>query len=362
MRKRRRGFLGLFAFLVLGMFSVHGQEQPENLIFQGQVNDERGQAIPGCSVFISGTSTGASTDATGRFYFETKNLPSNNIRLIVSNIAYQTYSVNLEPPFSNNEIRLQVTLKEKVEELGEVTVESKQPKTWKKNLRKFNEIFLGSTDNGRKARIQNVEILDLNRMGGKLIARSKHSLLVSNPNLGYDVSFRLKSFTWDLGQNSGGFYFDYIRFDEKTATHADETRQWIRNRRDLYMRSQKHFFSLLNRDLNPKDFGFEFINGRLKKQDYFKSISYNRLYELGVRNVEPKTYNDVYVYFMTETTNRRVEIQQWNSHTNIISVARDAPILVDSFGNIINIREVSVGGFWGELRAADMLPLEYTPF
>ncbi len=80
---KRTGFT--FAFLITA-FLQQSFAAPIN----GQVTDENGTALSGVSVTLSGTSTGASTNAEGRY---SMNVPSLNGTLVFSFVGYTTQEV-----------------------------------------------------------------------------------------------------------------------------------------------------------------------------------------------------------------------------------------------------------------------------
>ena len=80
----------------------------------GKVVDEKGQAIPGATVKLQGTTRGTISDGDGRF--ELKNVPSNSF-LIVSSIGYNQETIQVD-----NQTNLRVTLKDNMTQLSQVIV------------------------------------------------------------------------------------------------------------------------------------------------------------------------------------------------------------------------------------------------
>jgi TonB-linked SusC/RagA family outer membrane protein len=69
---------------------------------RGTVKDERGEAIPGTSVLVKGTTTGTITDASGAF---TINVPSEESVLIITFIGYESQEIRVGSK-TNIDIRL----------------------------------------------------------------------------------------------------------------------------------------------------------------------------------------------------------------------------------------------------------------
>lgn len=85
----------------------------KKIIVKGSVVDESGGVIPGASITIVGSTGGVITDQMGRFSIEVK--PTD--QLLVSFVGLETQKVDV-----NNQSTLKIILKEKVDELEEVTV------------------------------------------------------------------------------------------------------------------------------------------------------------------------------------------------------------------------------------------------
>jgi TonB-linked SusC/RagA family outer membrane protein len=84
-----------------------------DITITGQVNDEKGQGLPGVTVIVKGTTNGASTDAEGKF---TLTVPSS-ATLILSSVGY----VSQEVAVAGN-TTLTVQLKPNTQDLNEVVV------------------------------------------------------------------------------------------------------------------------------------------------------------------------------------------------------------------------------------------------
>ncbi|MDQ4139022.1 MAG: TonB-dependent receptor, partial [Bacteroidota bacterium] len=80
----------------------------------GKVTDENGEGIPGATVLVKGTTTGATTDPNGSY---TLNAPNRNGVLVVSFIGYQTREVPI-----NNQSTLNISLTPDTKALDEVVV------------------------------------------------------------------------------------------------------------------------------------------------------------------------------------------------------------------------------------------------
>ncbi|TAH07526.1 MAG: hypothetical protein EAZ14_11105, partial [Runella slithyformis] len=77
----------LYLILLLGMCTMMTSWAQNKLT--GRVTDSNGP-LPGVSVLVKGTSTGATTDGDGRFSVTL----SNNATIVVSYIGYTTQQIN----------------------------------------------------------------------------------------------------------------------------------------------------------------------------------------------------------------------------------------------------------------------------
>src|SRR5450631_605094 len=86
----------------------------------GTVTDSANKSpIPGCSVFINGSSKGTTTDLAGIFTLEL--IPAGEYELVISAIGYETYTLI----FSGSKLLrdTRIRLKRRADELTAVTVE-----------------------------------------------------------------------------------------------------------------------------------------------------------------------------------------------------------------------------------------------
>ena len=96
---RQFGLPALLAATPLAMAalpSVALAAAPENsarayadITVTGQVNDEKGEGLPGVTVIVKGTTNGASTDATGKFTLTV----SSTATLVLSSVGYVSQEV-----------------------------------------------------------------------------------------------------------------------------------------------------------------------------------------------------------------------------------------------------------------------------
>ena len=113
------------AFLFLISLSVLGQEA--SAIISGIVTDASGKPLSFASVVLEELKLGVLTDDNGAYTIE--KVPNGNHRIMISFIGYGTRSRTIEVNENTNNIRLDFSLQENVENLDEVTVSGKTEKT-----------------------------------------------------------------------------------------------------------------------------------------------------------------------------------------------------------------------------------------
>ncbi len=108
--------LTLFVFLIFPLKSF----SQSNYKITGIVKDAKtGEKLPGASIQIPGTSTGAISDLNGRF--EISNIQTSKVTISASYISYKTFSTEVE--FKNNRpVNLTIQLQEAPNELSEVKI------------------------------------------------------------------------------------------------------------------------------------------------------------------------------------------------------------------------------------------------
>src|SRR3712207_2550410 len=103
--------LKLFFILPLFFLSLT-TIQAQNTPITGKVADDKGEALPGVTILVKGTTNGTTTDANGSFSL---NVPNGNGTLIASFVGYLTQEVPI-----NNKTTVNITLASDTKALDEV--------------------------------------------------------------------------------------------------------------------------------------------------------------------------------------------------------------------------------------------------
>jgi hypothetical protein len=223
--KRKNFFIGMLALMfltILDYSTAHAQ-----YVMKGRVVDaETFQPVEFATVFINNTTFGDITDRNGNFEIP---IHAGNYELVISFMGYQAFKF----PFSTQEIRefYEIRILQEAIDLEEAKVMEKRDKEWYKNLKIFEDLFLGNSINGKKSKILNPEvlILDSESYENKLVARGRDILEIQNPNLGYTIKFVLESFFHDfetkVTRYAGQAYFFEENIPKRRKTKVEEQRK-----------------------------------------------------------------------------------------------------------------------------------------
>lgn len=209
---------------------------------QGTVKDRMGNPLPGASVYISNYKLGASADSSGQYTIS--GLSPGNYIVLAQMIGYQPASQGIV--VSNKPARLDLIMEESVNVLNEVVVRADIHRA--ERLRTFRESFLGTSENARKCRILNPEVIrfDYDASRHILMATADDFLVIENNALGYRVYYLLEYFERNEEASFVHFY-GYPYFEEMEKDEA-RRRRYQKKRRLAYAGSPQHFFSTLYRN------------------------------------------------------------------------------------------------------------------
>ncbi len=246
----------------------------------GSVSDSAtGRPLPGVSVFLNSTSKGTVTHDDGSFVLS--GIPPGRYELIISAIGYATIvseiSTHHLPP------SLKITLHTQASELAAVTVEPYLRNGWKKWGKLFWDNFIGTTDNAADCSIRNKEALRFRYYlkSRKLTVSAVEPLIIVNKALGYNLEYRLESFSVDFSTNIVS-YFGYPFFREMPTDDSDRLHRWEKNRQHAYLGSMMHFMRSL-------------YLGSLQKDGFIIE------HEVQVPNIEKQRVKAIYIPNVTKT-------------------------------------------------------------
>ena len=324
--------LFLVYFLVSIHFFAHSQ------VIKGRILDkETGNPVFSAAVYFNGTSAGTLSDAEGNFRLDVTKFSS--MPLSVSAVGY--YSVSL-PKFSGSEPNI-IYLKPRTFELEEVVVSDKShARERKENLRIFKDVFLGTTVNSYNCRIANENDIRFKFSADKdtLKAFGLKPLLIDNKALGYNVTYYLDKFEYNL-QDSIFIMNGEVIFRDDSMASGSKRISFLQKRRSAYLGSRMHFLrSLWFNELGSA--GFEILNSASD------TVRYENL-------VFQKDIHTKYLKYRG-----RLKVFYGSSGLESIMIFLKDQILFDPNG-FFEPNGIRWEGTMAQQRIGDMLPYDYSP-
>jgi hypothetical protein len=223
--------------------------------FRGRVLDiAKKTGVPSASVFLTGTTLGASTDEQGYFSMQ---IPEGSYEVLFNVLGYQPHIIKLSTPDMQKDA-YEIFLTPAYVELGSLKIEEERDPIWYKNLAIFKQYFLGTSKNAKSSKILNQIILrlDSDSEPQTLKVSAPDFLQIKNLNLGYRVEYLLEEFTYS--QRSKSFYFSgYPQFIADTTLTKSKAKRIATNRRKAYLGSLQHLIRSLYEGTTAEE-GFEF--------------------------------------------------------------------------------------------------------
>ncbi|MCX6318781.1 MAG: carboxypeptidase-like regulatory domain-containing protein [Bacteroidetes bacterium] len=227
-------FIPAIIFLFLPWLTVQSQS-----VIKGRVVvASNGTPIAGCSIFITNTSKGTTSDANGMF--ELTSIPPGKHDLVVSSIGYETIVYS----FSEAQLPLQLKfeMQIKAKELANVTLEESVEEGWEKWGVTFTENFIGTVPNAAFCKILNEKAIRFRyyRKSNRVIAYCDEPILIENKSLGYRIKYQLENF--EVNFKAGTLaYLGYSLYEPMEARSNSRKKTWEERREKAYYGSVLHF-------------------------------------------------------------------------------------------------------------------------
>lgn len=358
-----------FYFLILALHYsglLYGQSgHIKGHIIDSQTNE----SLPYANIFINNTTIGTATDVNGDF--QIKDVPNGISELVISYVGYQLTQFKVE--INDNDVDIGTIPIEQLKlQLGNVEVKGTRDKAWEKQLKKFEKIFLGEDQAAQSCKILNPWVIDfIEGEERTLMAKAQAPIQINNMALGYKVSFYLK----DFAANSKGYVISgNVRFEEMITTNAAEALAWVQNRKNSYIRSDRHLFKAIIENKIREEGLYLYtdipgVSNTSVRSPYFYADLNKKIVPCdttGIVTKEPSR-NAFKI-----TLNGRIEMHNQNDYARVRTF-RDIPysvswiefkngfVLVNKEGIALNPGDVIISGDMNADRVARMLPLDYQP-
>lgn len=321
--------------------------------------------VADASVFIENSSTGVVTDQNGHFSLPL--IPEKEVTVIISASGYQYHLIENARPENNLIIYLTVD-----ENQMEEMIIDKRFFTREQLLKCFKTFFIGATQNAKKTKIKNEDDIHLYYDGEtfKLTAWADKPIKVYNSNLGYEIDFHLVEFEvkfrkLSINPTDNGYSLLYgYTFFKDVGKNKNKI---IKNRKEVYQNSSANFFRSLAEQTLTEDHFLLYVNSLpINETEYFRTNTILNGYNIHViqkpviqlPDIVMKIDNkDVIVAGKSEEQPFHVMNTKTNA-TSVLYIGTDT-ISIDKKGNLLKANQVFFGGFFGELKVADMLPVDY---
>lgn len=332
-----------------------------------------GLPLPFANVFVNNTTRGIATDEAGKFSLS-GDFPAQ-IELVASFVGYVTEvkTVSFEGK-SKVEVIFELSFNES--NLSEIELKAKRDKSWERDLKKFEDIFLAVSDDPYKSKIEilNPWVIDFEKIKVKkglnyLQASAQEPLIINNHALGYEIEYYLQDFRM---MRSGSSFYGQVFYKPLIQSGSEKNSSWANARQSNYLGSLVHLNQsiLLNSPDSSYFAMFEVASGGLDRR-----ITDNFIEELNKTILPVKNTSILrrpigdgnYRIFLPN----RMEIhhldKKWSNdyYKNIYHPiswikAPDGFYDIDRKGNLINPTQLVVFGYFGRKGVARTLPHDFT--
>jgi hypothetical protein len=341
-----------FSIIFLLIPTIISAQQNNLITVKGKVIDEKtGAPLEYVNVFLANTTIGTTTGENGNFIIN--NVPFGSYEIIFAYVGYETEKRSFYS-YKPGMFNYNISIKPKDINLNQVTVTGTIPEDWKENLEIFRKAFVGETENSKKTRILNPEVLNFvrDKSGSILKAYSDSVIRVENNALGYMLYIFLDSLVYNIPDGTIKYKI-YPRFNELSPASEVEKLTWEDNRQKTYIVSPKHFFySLVHKQLDMDHYFL--LKGSL--QDFLNGIV-GIVRRLSPEDLNLTMNNDSTLYTFNFTGCLEVG-NHWSlpSYLNFLYPS----VSIDKYGNLLRSTYiVDTYGYWANHRIADLLPQNY---
>jgi len=333
-----------------------------------------GLPLPFANIFVNNTTQGIATDEAGKFSLS-GDFPTQ-IELVASFVGYvtQVRTISFE---NKNEVEVIFELSFNESNLSEVKLKAKRDKSWERNLKTFEEVFLALPDDPYKSQVEilNPWVIDFEKVkvkNGKnyLQASAQEPIHILNNALGYDIAYYLEDFRL---VRDGSRFFGQVFYEPISNGNSEKESNWKEARQANYFGSLKHLNKsiLLN---TPDSVDFTLFKTKLSALDRNRT------------NVFLEELNETIVPIRKDSILRRplgdgtfriflkgtLEVHHLNKewineyYTTIYHPiswiqAPEGFYDVDRNGALINPTQLVLSGYLGRRRVARSLPLDFDP-
>lgn len=210
------------------------------------VDRETQEPLPFANVFIDNSTLGIATDLEGRFKID--NIPDIGFNLVVSYVGYKSKTIpfNYKQEVQNRNFIIEMEIDPIALESIQVIGRSRKRKSKddRRLYKRFEEEFLGKSDNAKDCEIVNPEVLEFEILDSldNYRVTAEDILYIENRALGFRIGYLLEEFRFESGTkvNIGS-----AQFRELEPKSRRQYRMWEEAREVAYNGSVLHFLNSL---------------------------------------------------------------------------------------------------------------------
>lgn len=356
----------LFLFLI---FFVQMNAQ----VVSGKIIDSNTKLpLESASIFVENSSIATMSKKDGTFQIDLRGLKNN---VVIDYVGYITYLVPKEDLNKNN---LTIYLKQSDENLAEMIIDS-SPFSRKEMMKCFKKYFLGTTSNGKSCKILNEKaiVFFFDRKTNTLYAESAEPLIIENKNLEYKIRFILEEFQANFNAHSldffnykGSSFFGYSSYTDTSSNNKNV----LEKRKKTYENGIPFFLKALATDqLQSNHLAFYLGGFPTDEKELFKSEANENGYTIQVLKMPTKKVPDIKklpqvngkfvidasIEGPTKEVSTNLNVLQLKTKNQSIVQLNSEQIQIDKSGNLLYPSQVFFGGYFGDLKLGDMLPVDY---
>jgi len=321
----------------------------------GTVSDEKGETLPGATVFLANTKNGTATDGSGNFVLD--KIPSASYELVVNMMGYEPARQSIK--IQDKSVNVTIKLKVNSIQLKAVTINSAIDKNRARYMRIFIANFIGESVSAGECRLLNPEVLNFHYEHGRdiLTASADEPLLVENDMLGYKIKYLLKRFQYYDGFDVAGYDGDPY-FEELKGTE-EQQKQWENNRKLAYLGSCRHFFRAAMNNRTKAE-GFDVALKTDDERHPLKPVIIDTM--LKAVNNNYKALITKPVITRRDTTRRVLYITYIKTNPRQLTWIKQFldTVIIDKNGKLTpGMGVFAFHGQWATQRVAELTPLDY---
>lgn len=355
---------------IILFISIHFLILAQTGTVTGVVKDaETGETLPFCNVFVNNTTIATVTDMDGKYTLS--DLEPGPLEIGFSFIGYiaETKKITLNAGGTST---VNLNMKPFAQELSDVEIKASRDKAWERDLRKFENLFLGNDEIASKSTIENPWVIDFPESEEKNTFRAAADIPIeiTNNYLGYKITFNLQDF-FDSPTNyriAGA-----ARFEEMVPESEAQRTTWENHRAEVYRKSPQNMFRAIITGEQEKE-GFYLYGDKPGGSPSMNMRSDIFANEIG-KSVIP--YKPDQLVTSTDKPGEylinmkgRIEIHYQKGYSQV-NTYKDAPypvswlevnkntVRVKENGMVMNPQDLVFSGDMDRKRISTLLPLDY---